>query len=139
MLAPLPPFDHVNVPVAQPVAVKVSLPPTQIALSGPALTSGFGVTVTTTLSVAVQPAFVLVVQVTIYVVVTIGETTNIAPTVLPPPVQISVPVHFVAFSVALPPIQIVTSGPAFTSGFGSTVTIVVAVTVQPFASVAVTL
>jgi hypothetical protein len=73
-------------------------------------------------------------------VVTVGEATGLAQVVqlnpvagahayVPPPV---------AFSVVFDPVQMETSGPAFATGVEFTVTVTVAVFVQPFALVPVT-
>jgi hypothetical protein len=68
-VAPLP--NPVHVYETPPVAVSVVDCPIQIDTSVPALIGAFALTVTTTASVAVQPAEV---PVTVYVVVVEGET-----------------------------------------------------------------
>ena len=89
--------------------------------------------------VAVQPVAV-VVPITVYVVATVGLAVKVAPVVALNPVPGDQVYVFapVAVKVVLLPVHIDTSGPAFTTGNGFTVTVTWSVLTHPLASVPVT-
>ena len=102
------------------------VPAQMVAGAAEAVTEGIGFTVTVTVAVPVHPA---VVPVTVYVVVVPGETEMLA--VLPPVLHEYV-VAPVAVRVEDDPAQIVAGeAVAPTTGLGFTVTVTVAVPVQP--------
>src|SRR5688500_6486384 len=106
--------------------------------SSPASAVGSGLTITRTESTAAQrPSLV---DVNVYVVVTVGVATGSAQVVHDRPMagdhENSVPPR--PASCALSPIQIAISLPASTTGYGSTTTVTASLDVQPSGLVATT-
>lgn len=133
--------DAVVAPLLQryetpPEAVSVALAPYAMVTSKPAFATGGDTPaeVTTTASVAVQPAVLVIV--TVYVVVVVGETVMLA--VVAPVLHRKVPVPPVAVSIALGLLQLTdTSGPAFTVLLNPSSIVTDRVMEHPFESVMV--
>jgi hypothetical protein len=130
-LVPLSPVAGLHTYVVAPFAVKVVLFPVQIVADA---TVTVGVVTTVTVEVAVEVQL-LVVPVTVYTCVAVGDTE--IPAVFPPVLQ-AYPAAPLAFNEAVPPVQIV-GLLTVTIGKGFTVTPAVAVLVQPATLVPVTI
>jgi hypothetical protein len=119
--------------VPPPAAVNDVLPPLQITFVPVMLAVGNGFTVTACAAIAVQ--LLPFVTVTVYVVFTEGVTVMAA--VVAPLLQAYVPPP-TAVKVVLAPLQITDVPVMLAVGNGLTVTVLVAVEVQPLALVTVT-
>lgn len=121
--------------VAAPLPVRVVVLPAQIVPPEVVVvTVGVGFTVMVRVAVAVQP---LLVPVTVYVVVPVGVTVTVVPVRLPG-IHVYVVAPFAVMVVELPEQIVAPEVVVVTVGVGFTVMVRVAVFVQPFAAVPVT-
>jgi hypothetical protein len=122
---------YVEAPVAESVTV---LPEQMVVVEEDALTTGDGFTLITCVAVPLQP---LLVPVTVYVVIAVGETLTVAP-VSEPGIHVYVVAPVAVMATELPLQMVVVGEDTLTVGVGLTVIVRVAVLVQPFAAVPVT-